>query len=118
MSRESFINRDKKYNSASHKRSRKQEKLLASRIKGRMIPGSGSGYQKGDVTNGVVRIEAKTTKHNSFRVTMDMIRKIEDAALPNGDVPVLVIEFIDAQGNPLQEVAVMPTAFLDEIFNI
>ena len=47
-----------------------------------------------------MRIEAKTTKNKSFSVTRDMIRKIEDAALTNNEIPVMVIEFINEQGKP------------------
>ena len=48
---------------------------------------------KGDARlRGVVRIEAKTTKHSSFRVTEDMLDKIENAALGAGEVPAMVIE--------------------------
>jgi len=114
MSRDSFLNRHKG-KSPSHVRSKKQEAMLAKRGGGRLVPGSGSSYQKGDVKayNGVYRIEAKTTKNKSFSVTREMVRKIEDAALPNGEMPAIVIEFIDERGNPEMEVAVVPTWLLD-----
>lgn len=116
MSRDAFLRRTngEAGNTRSHKRSKQQEKALASRVGGRITPGSGNGSIKGDVRcRGVLRIEAKTTKHKSFSVTLDMIRKIEDAALPSDEMPILVIEFIDEDGRPIKEVAVVPTYVLD-----
>lgn len=118
MSRESFLRRafGEPGNTASHKRSKVQEKSLAKRIGGNVTPGSGNGSIKGDVRKrGIVRIEAKTTKRRSFSVTLDMIDKIESAALPSGEMPVLVIEFIDEQGKPIRDVAVVPTYVLDSL---
>lgn len=101
--------------SPSHRRAKKQERELAKRGGGKLTPGSGAFDQKGDVKkyNGVYRIEAKTTKHKSFSVTREMVRKIEEAALPNGELPAILIEFIDEQGTPQMEVAVVPTYILD-----
>jgi len=110
MSRDSFINRDKKHGTASHRRAPKMEKSLAKRTGGSLTPGSGNKYQKGDVMKayGTIRIEAKCTKHKSFSVTREMIQKIEDAAVCNNEIPAIVIEFIDEQGKPQMEVAVVP----------
>lgn len=113
MSRESFINRSShtRHSTVSHRRAPKQEKELAKRTGGTATPGSGSGTQKGDIKKayGVYRIEAKTTKNKSFSITRDMLRKIDEAALPNNEIPVIVVEFIDEQGKPIDEVAVLPT---------
>jgi hypothetical protein len=99
---------------ASHARSPQQEAELAKRTGGRVTRGSGCGNEKGDVRiRGVARIEAKTTKHKSFSVTQDMLDKIEEAAMTSGELPALVIEFIDGEGKPKREVAVVPTWVLD-----
>lgn len=110
MSRESFINRDKNHGTASHRRAPKMEKSLAKRMGGKLTPGSGNQYQKGDIMKayGTIRIEAKCTKNKSFSVTRDMIQRIEDAAVCNNEIPAIVIEFIDEQGRPQMEVAVVP----------
>ena len=102
--------------SPSHRRAKRQEKELAKRGGGRLTPGSGAFDQKGDVKkyNGVYRIEAKVTKKKSFSVTREMVRKIEEAALPNNELPAIVIEFVDESGNPQMEVAVVPTYLLDD----
>ena len=100
--------------SAAHRRAPHQERELAKRSGGKLTPASGSKTQKGDVSKayGILRIEAKTTSKKSFSVTREMVRKIEDASLPNGEVPAIVVEFIDENGKPLMEVAVVPTYIL------
>lgn len=104
------------FKSPSHARSPVQEAELARRANGHVTRGSGSGNEKGDVrVRGVCRIEAKTTKHKSFSVTQEILDKIEDAACAHGEVPAVIIEFIDEQGNPLREVAVVPTWVLDSL---
>lgn len=114
MSLKSFLNRDKEHGNASYRRSRKQEKELASRIGGRRTVASGSKDEKGDVRlKNIVRIEAKTTKNKSFSVTLDMIRQIEDAALSAGEMPVIAIEFNNGAGKKIKEVAVVPMYVLD-----
>lgn len=117
MSRDSFINRDRNHGTPSHRRAPQQEREIAKRSGGKQVPGSGSGAQKADVRNcyGIFRVECKTTKNKSFSVTREMIKKVEDAGMPNGEVPCLVVEFIDEQGNPEMEVAIVPTWVLQEI---
>ena len=105
----------------SHRRSKKQEAELASRSGGELVPGSGSSYQKGDIKkafDGFFRLEAKTTQKKSFSVTREMVAKIEEAAIGNNEMPAIVIEFIDAQGRPQSEVAVIPTYALAAIAEI
>lgn len=114
MSRDSFINRDARKGTASHRRAPKQEKELALRLGGRTTLASGSKHEKGDVRiKGIARIEAKTTKHKSFSVTLDMVDKIEAAALTSDELPVIAIEFNDGAGRKLKEVAVVPIYVLD-----
>lgn len=119
MSRESFIRNGSKHSNItnSHLRSKKQEKEVAKRFKGSVTPGSGNGkHHKGDVrVKGVIRIECKTTKNKSFSVTREMISKIEDAALPNNEIPAIIIEFIDEDGKPQAEVAVLPTYAIEQL---
>lgn len=116
MSREAFLARGaQQARTQSHLRSKKQEKELAKRTRGRLTPGSGNGFQKGDVrVKGIARIEAKTTKHSSFSVTLDMVRKIEDAATACNELPIIVVEFTK-NGRKIAEVAVTPTYVLDQL---
>lgn len=98
----------------SHARSKNQERELARRLNGRVTRGSGNGNEKGDVrVKGICRIEAKTTMAKSFSVTREMVRKIEEAAISTGELPVIVIEFISSEGKPLDSVVVMPSWALD-----
>jgi len=105
----------KSFQTPSHARAPKQEEGIAIRVKGKRVPGSGSGQTKGDVRlKRVCRIETKTTKANSFTVSREMVKKIEDAALSTGEIPVIVIEFND-EGKPVDEVCVVPMYVLDMI---
>lgn len=117
MSRDSFLKRVKGHDNLtpSHRRAPKQEKEIAARVGGRITPGSGSKFLKGDIRKKrVVRIEAKTTKHASFSVTLEMVRKIQDAALAFDEMPIIVVEFND-NGKRIAELAVCPTYVLDSL---
>lgn len=101
---------------ASHRRSRVQEASLAKRVKGLTTPASGARDVKGDVrVRRVLRIEAKTTKNKSFSVTLEMVRKIEEAAASGGELPAIIVEFHDGYGRPIAEVAVVPSYVINEI---
>lgn len=100
-------------------RSPLQESELASRLKGRVTKGSGNKDEKGDVrVKGVLRLEAKCTESSSFRVTYDMVQKIEDAALGSAEMPVLLVEFMQNQGRAKKEVCVVPKYFLDTVIDV
>lgn len=79
--------------SDSHRRAPKQEQEAAERFGGQVTKGSGSGYQKADVrAYRFVRVEAKTTKHLSFSVTMKMINKLEADTFGADEIPFMEIE--------------------------
>ena len=100
----------------SHGHAPQQERKLAARLGGKVTKASGALDEKGDVRiTGVVRIEAKCTKHASFSITRDMLRKIEEAAFAHGEVPVIAVDFLDAQGKVIGSVAVMPQYALDTL---
>ena len=100
----------------SMQRSKDQEQELAERVGGRKTLASGALDVKGDVRKKrVVRIEAKTTSNKSFSVTLEMVKKIEDAAFSADELPVVVVEFIDKQGKPKSSVAVVPMYVLEMI---
>lgn len=116
MLRETFLNKNVPGNTKSHKRAKKQEGELAKRLRGHLVPGSGSRDVKGDVrVKKILRIEAKTTKAKSFSVTLEMIEKIEDAALSGGELPVIVVEFNDGFGKKIKEVCLCPSYVLETI---
>lgn len=98
----------------SHTRAKKQEKEVAKNFRGNLTPASGSRDVKGDVrVKGICRIECKTTTHKSFSVTLEMVRKIEEAALSGGEMPAIIVEFNNGAGKKLAEVAVVPTYAID-----
>lgn len=116
MSRKTFLDRaSNNHSTVAHKRAPKQEKLWAKRGGGRTTPGSGNKAMKGDVAkfNKVVRLECKTTRRNSVGISRKMVRKLEESALPHGEVPAIVVEFLTEEGRPCMEVAVVPTYVLD-----
>jgi translation elongation factor EF-Tu-like GTPase len=91
------------------------EREIAARVGGKVTSGSGNKMEKGDVRlRGVVRIEAKTTKNASFSVTLEMIEKIENAALSADELPIIVIEF-NREGKPLKQIVVAPAYVLDSL---
>jgi len=93
-------------------RAKEQEREVAKRL----VPRSGAGDVKGDVrVRNVIRIECKTTKNASFSVTLDMVRKIEDAAVAAGEMPAIIVEFNDGNGNKLHELAVVPVYAINEL---
>lgn len=106
----------KKNLTKSHYRAPKQERETAIRVGGRLTSASGSKDEKGDVrVKGVARIECKTTKHASFSVTQKMLDQIEDAAVLTGEMPYILVEFIDEAGRKLRDVVVCPSYVLDTL---
>ena len=89
------------------RRSRKQERECAKKFGGKVTPRSGAGaFEKGDVRiKGLARVECKTTTKKSFSVTKEIIEKMEGAAMPAGELPVLEIEFL---GNYKNKLYIMP----------
>lgn len=120
MGRNTFIKDIEAINhsTVSHKRSPKQEKVLAKRLGGKVTPGSGNKEIKGDVrVKGVLRVEAKTTQHKSFSITLAMCDKIETAAMMHNELPAIIVEFINGSGKPMKELAVIPVWALEELIN-
>ena len=98
---------------ASHRRSKVQEKEAASRLGGRVTKASGAGaFEKADVrVKGILRVEAKTTKHSSFRVTSELIDLIEQQAAIAGEYPAMEIEI---EGGA-RRVYVVPSWVLEDL---
>lgn len=118
MSKNPFIDRIARTQNLtkSHKRAPKQESEIAKLVKGRKVAASGAKDVKGDVRlKRVARIECKTTKHKSFSVTLDMIEKLEEAAVLTGELPIFVIEMNDGNGKKLKDVVVCPSYVLDSL---
>lgn len=86
------------------------EKKLAKKAGGYRTAGSGNKKEKGDVrVSGVTRIEHKGTQHDSFRVTKDMLEKLELAGRGCDEVPIFVVDFLTKTGKSLgKEIACIP----------
>jgi hypothetical protein len=92
----------------SHQRAKVQERELAKKI--RQTKNSGAGAEKGDVrVVGLARIECKTTKNKSYRLTVSDIEKIENATFGNNEIPVMEIELELGK----KKVLVVPTWAMD-----
>lgn len=118
MARNPFIDRVTRTANltGSHKRAPKQESEIAKLIGAQKVAASGAKDVKGDVRlKRVVRIECKTTKHKSFSVTLDMIEKLEEAAVLTGELPIFVIEMNDGNGKKLKDIVVCPSYVLDSL---
>ena len=100
----------------AQERAPKHEADTAKRLGGSVVKGSGSGFQKGDVRiPGVMRLECKTTLKDSFRLTREIVRKIEDAPAGTNEIPCIEVEFLNTKGERECAVSIMPTWALETI---
>lgn len=96
----------------SHARAKQQEKETALRFGGRVTKASGALNEKGDVrVKGVTRIENKTTKHDSFSVSVELVEKLENSVAGSDEVPIMQVEL---RGGSVKFV-VIPDLYLDDI---
>lgn len=104
--------------SIAHTVSPVHEKKLAKALKGHRVRGSGCGSEKGDVrVKGICRIELKTTSKLSFRVDRKIIDKIQNSVIGTGEIPCIVVEFIDGNGKILDSVSVIKTIDLKRLLD-
>jgi hypothetical protein len=104
--------------SPAYRRSRKQEKETAKRLGGRTVIASGAKFRKGDAeVPGIARIECKATGADSFRVTKEMLDKIDNAAIGNDQIAIIEIEFVDQLGKPIDSVCVLRRSALTALLN-
>lgn len=77
----------------NRKRSQRQEAQLATQYGGKVQPCSGARpHSKGDVKTENLLIEAKTSNHEGYRLTVATWQKIQDEAALEGKVGVMIIE--------------------------
>ena len=105
--------------SKAYHASPKLEKKLAAKVGGYRTAGSGNKREKGDVRKrGIARIEHKATQAGSFRVTAEMLEKLELAARGCDEMPIMVVEFLDDRGRSFQrELAILPLSDLLELID-
>lgn len=96
----------------SHARAKVQEQQTAKRVGGRLTKASGALNEKGDVrVKGVCRIENKTTKHDSFSVSVELVEKLENSVAGSDEIPIMQVEL---RGGSVKFV-VIPDLYLDDI---
>ncbi len=101
--------------SAAHVRAPRQEKEAAELIRGRTTPGSGAGHQKGDARRRkLVRVECKATTNASFRVTEEVIQKLQAAVFGADEVPVIEVEINVGKKN-WNRFYVVPDVAMDDL---
>lgn len=88
----------------------KKERGIAKRGGYRHTPGSGSSNIKGDLRRGNFSIEVKATKHDSFRVTAEIMGKLRNDGLTNGRQGLLIVEIGTGE-----QFAVMPLATFEKL---
>lgn len=101
------------------KTSLRQERDIAEEFGGRTQPGSGNqAGAKGDVRKrGELRIEAKYTEADSYRLVLDDLYKIAGEAA-HGELPVFVIDFLSPGIRRLRDrFAVIHADHLKELLN-
>jgi len=84
----------------------KAQERVAKLFNGKVVPYSGQGKLKGDVTTKNCLIEVKETTNLWFTVTAEMLDKISEEAWVAKKVPVLVIEL--GNGSLLVVVNILP----------
>lgn len=70
----------------------KQEQEIADKLKGKRTKQSGGGYTKGDVISDLFLIECKSTKGRSFRITNQLLDKLDKDAFGSSKIPIMFVE--------------------------
>lgn len=98
------------------KKVRRQERSAAAAVGGRVQPGSGCGsFNKSDVrAKGRYRIECKSTKTQSFSMTRALLEKVRSETR-GLEVPVLDVEFVDAQLRSVDRWVAIPFDHFEKI---
>ena len=103
---------------AAYLRSPDQEAEGAKRLGGWTTPASGAKFFKGDVkVKDLARVEYKCTSAMSFTVTRGMLKNIGAAAVANGEIPFVEVEFLDPKGKPADRIAVIQASELEILLN-
>lgn len=103
---------------AKKKSSGRQEKRLAKLLGGRKQPMSGAlPGMKGDVKTSLMTVEAKQTAKKSIRITLEMLKKIEDESIGSASVPAIAIELLGRPAGYQQDWIMLPAHNLAELIN-
>lgn len=88
---------------------RSAEKRLGKRLNMPQVPASGAANgNKGDLDDGRVLMEVKSTIKDRYPVTLNVLEKINSEALMAGRLPALAIQFTDDKGRAKQSWVAVP----------
>ena len=83
---------------------RDAERKTIKRFQGRGMPASGAMEgAKGDFALDKFLVENKSTVHESYKLTRDVLCKINGEARRGGKMPALAVQFVDGSGNPKKQ---------------
>jgi len=86
-----------------------QEQKIAKEIDAKRTPNSGATpFMKGDMFKGNIMFDVKSTKHNQFILTIDVLEKLEDDAFKNRKIPILLLNFTNVKKTMSKRWVVMP----------
>lgn len=74
------------------KKWQKHEKQISEIIDGKLTKGSGAGYTKGDIQSEDLFVECKQTNAKSFRVTEQLINKLEKDSFGSKKIPCICVQ--------------------------
>ena len=95
--------------------SKKRETFIAKELGGRVTPGSGNlWFQKSDVYTDSFRIEDKFTFKDNYRISYDILRKIEKEANQTKKIPLLHFGFFKTKDNYI----VVKTTDCNSVFEV
>jgi hypothetical protein len=74
------------------KKWKETEKEIAKLIGGKTTKASGSGYTKGDIRTDLLFVEVKQTNAKSFRVTDQLMNKLDKDSFGSNKIPVICVQ--------------------------
>ena len=102
------------YGRSTRKRSDRQEGFNARKVSGQVTANSGAGADKGDIkVRGLLREEDKTTRHSSFSLKLDDLRKVA-AAAEGDEIPIMRISFED---DLRRQFVVVPAGWFNQLLS-
>ena len=118
MSSNPYLNR--LANAGTNAHGKKSEKKIAQKMGAKLHPNSGAMRgAKSDASKGNFRLEMKSTVNQTLAIEMAWLVKIAQEALERGQIPSVVVSFVDPQGNPrlkqYAEWVLMPRSAFQEL---
>ena len=107
-------------NAGKNPHGKKSEKRVAKKMGARLHPNSGAMRgAKSDASLGRYRLEMKCTFNEAMPIELAWLAKISQEALVHGQIPSVVVSFVDTQGTPrlktYAEWVLLPMAVFQEL---